>query len=342
MLFGWWKRTRHAPEGRGDQFAIPFRILCECGGELRGDRGPAAETKRCPSCGRPRLIYPTSPLVNLRETIRLGLQRPIPEAPPPPKKIRKRISRWRTPLLAVSFTIVVVVSFFLIVFESSLFRKGKLREAANRAYIQDETNEGRRALAESAFAEAAEHFKHARARLITDEREKLSAEARWLEQLEQEASIMADLSSESLPQILEISKAMGEQAWRNLFKVRYQNKPLIFDATVSNAGGGVYRIDYALFQDGNPVRIEIHDSPLLKSLNLTWPARLLIGVRLLEARRDSNGEWLVTIKPESVVLLTESAMFTGSSVVVDADLAQQLHKQAGWLNVGPPKKDDER
>jgi hypothetical protein len=176
---------------------------------------------------------------------------------------------------------------------------------------------------------AAEHFRKAR-QLCRSEAS--APEVRWLEQVEKESLLMADLSSESLAEILQLKKGANDKEWQS----RYENKPIIFDVQVQSAGGGVHRLDYPMFAAGHPVRIEIHGSALLRSLPVEWPARLVLGLRLAEARRDARGNWLVLANSENLLLFTEPAMFHGSSTPVDADLAETLRKQAAWLDVSPP------
>ncbi|MCE9533684.1 MAG: hypothetical protein K8T89_21540 [Planctomycetes bacterium] len=273
--------------------------------------------------------------MSLRETIRLGLEKPLPVLPAPPRRRTKR-DRWRTPLLAAGFTLVVAISFFLILFESSLFRKGKNHSPQDRTYIDEQTMEGKRAIADGKFANAAIHFRQARERLDSIDKNRLNPESRWLDQMDREASIIADISGESINDILQLARGLGDSHWKEQFKARYENKAIIFDTLVYSAGGGVTRIDFAGYIGGNPVRIEIHGAASLRGKLTDQPIRLVMGARLGEARKEKNGSWLILMKPESVVLFTDPTMFQGSSVPVDSDMAEVLRRQAAMLDIVPP------
>ena len=145
---------------------------------------------------------------------------------------------------------------------------------------------------------------------------------------------MADLLAEPLADILQRESGKSDAAWKEHFRKNYLDRSVIFDAPVYAAGAGVFRIDYPISVAGRPARVEIHDPPAFRALKVEWPARLLVGVRLAEPRKDPRGHWLILGRPDSVVIFTEPAMFQGSSVPADADLADVLKRQAALLD-GP-------
>jgi hypothetical protein len=328
MLSALWKRVARR-SGRPDVPALPYRVECACGKVLAGERSHRPQTRRCPGCGAKVFVFPSSPLAQLRETIIASLRQDAAKAAPPARP-RPNLRR---PLLAAGATLLAVAAGFLVLFNGPWFRgahaPGKT-SGPDEALIHEESAAGRRAAAEGAFAEAAAHFQRARA-----EAEKSSGdEARKnaLAQLEAEAALMGDLLSESLPEVLQRAKGLGERAWADLFRQRYRGRALVFDATVHAVGGGAFRIDYPVLVPGGTARVEIHGSNELRALAVAWPARLVVGVRLAEARRDARGNWLVLARPD-IVLFTEPAMFRGSSVPVDAEFADALRNQSRLLGV---------
>ena len=320
MFFGLLNRRAK----RNDSPAIPYRVECVCGKMLGGMRGEKALVLNCPGCSTQVLIFPSSPLALLRETIRDGLYHPAPI------QLTPSVGNWRRPLVAAGITLTVVVAGFVILLKT-VFRSGDPSASTNgEAVARAEEIAGRRALADSAFAKAAQHFRKARTHLT---KEGEARDARRLEQLEKESALVADLLSESLAEHLQRGKGLSDKAWKDLFRERLLDKAVIFDATVHSVGGGVFRVDYPGYVSGSPMRVEIQNSVFLRSLKEQWPARLLVGLRLLDAKRDSNGSWVVLANPESVVLLTEPAIFTNSSLAVDADLEKVLRDQAELLGL---------
>ncbi len=309
MLSGWFKRRLPVRATSAPGVPVPGRVQPAADYRLRQAAPARPSWDRLPEVRRKvTIIFPLSPLLQLRD----------PKAKEAAAKATVA-NRWRTPLRAGGAVLTTVVVALLLY--EQFFRDGPTPGAADRA--RAETLAGRQALEKPAFAQAAEHFRKARELGRDDLSE---AQLRWLEQAQKQAALMADLSSQSLTEMLQSHQGASDEEWRQ----RYANKPLIFDALVHSAGGGVHRLDYTAFSAGHPVWIEIRGSKLLRSLPVEWPTRLVLGVRLAETRRDPRGNWIVLADPENLVLFTEPAMLSGAWAPVDATLADQLRRQAEW------------
>lgn len=330
MLSALFKRKARREARNKFSAEIPYSIECGCGHLLTGKRGREAATVHCSNCKAATLVFPASPLTELRETIRDGLRHAAETPKIPPAEGPKA---WRTPLLAAGVTLVVVIVIFIWIFKSSLFHDSAGLvpppvEESNAEAIAA----ARQAMADLDYARAAQQFRAAHAILRKRMGDDEGAEGRWLWQMEQEAQATADLLEISLAEMLEKATGLSDRAWKDQFVQRYADKTVIFDTLAHDAGSGIFRIDYPFEVAGQPARIEVHHCVALRALKVQWPTRLLVSIRLLEARRERGG-WLILGKPDAVVLFTEPAFFQASTVPVDAGLAEQLKKQAGWLNV---------
>ena len=106
---------------RNDSPAMPYHVECVCGKTKNGARGEKAQVVRCSGCGGQILIFPSSPLPLLRETIRDALRHPARKPATP--SIEPETSNWRRPLVAAGVTLAVVVAGFIILL-NTLFRSG--------------------------------------------------------------------------------------------------------------------------------------------------------------------------------------------------------------------------
>src|SRR5258707_4035477 len=117
MLSALFKRKANRAARNNFSAEIPYTIDCGCGHSLSGKRGREAATIRCPKCKTATLVFPTSPLTDLRETIRDGLRRSTDL----PKLIQPAGPKvWRTPLLAAGAALAVIITIFLVILKSSL------------------------------------------------------------------------------------------------------------------------------------------------------------------------------------------------------------------------------
>lgn len=333
MLSGLFKRKARRAGRTTSGTEIAYQIECACGQTLTGKRSNEAVRVKCPRCRAITLVFPSSPLTELRQTIRDGLRRAA-DKPKPVKPEGPAI--WRKPLVAAGAALAVMLVLFVVLLKSWLFKDP---EANKQAPVDESTTASiaaaREAIGNLDYKEAARHFRTAHVILQKKAGHNEGAEGRWLAQMEREALATADQLDITLEEVLQKSTGLSDRAWNAQFAARYAEKTILFDAPVRDIGSGIFRIDWATTASGLPVRIEIQNSVFLTGLKVKWPARCLLAIRLSEARRDRGG-WLVLGKPESVVLFTEPAFFQGSTLSIDAELAEQLKKQAGWLNATPP------
>lgn len=309
---------------------IPYQIECACGHSLRGNRAKLAVTVKCPQCRGATLVFPLSPLTELRETIRDGIQHRL-DKPKPAKPTGPVL--WRKPVVAAGIALVAVVAIFFIVLKSSFFRE----DEKNTPPIGDQSTAvplaaARQAIADLDYRKAAGHFREASAIARQSTGTDVGPYVKWLEQMDQEARVTADLLDISLEEVLQKAGDLNEKTWKDQFASRYAERSIVFDALVHEVSGSVYRIDYPLAESGKAGRIEIHRPPALQALKTQWPMRMLLAIRLADARRDRGG-WLILGKPDGVVILTEPAFFNASTVPIDADLAELLKRQKELLGL---------
>jgi hypothetical protein len=333
MLSGLFKRKARRAGRTSSGPEIAYQIECACGHTLSGKRSVEAVKVKCPQCRAITLIFPSSPLADLRQTIRDGLRR-SPEQTKPPTPGGPAV--WRKPLVAAGAALVVIVVLFMLLLKSSWFNDPPMNGAPPiEASTAKPIAAARQAIANLDYRTAAEHFRAARIILRKKTGDNEGAEGRWLSQMEHEALATADLHLLTLQEILQKAAGLSDRAWKDQFALHFADKTIQFDAPVRDVGSDIFRIDYPMTVSGLPVRIEVHDSVLLRGLKVKWPVRCLLAIRLSEARRE-QGTWLVLGKPESVVLFTEPSFFQASTVTIDGDLAELMKAQASWLNVTPP------
>jgi hypothetical protein len=151
---------------------------------------------------------------------------------------------------------------------------------------------------------------------------------RW-EPLLAQASLLADLCSESLDEILAHAAGAQPAEWELEFPARYRGKAFVFDVVMSGPAGEPYHHTW-------PVRPDVHmdfaEVQLLQRLPLTEPTRVLFGVRLAEVRRDTPASWEVRFDPAGGVLLTEPEAVSACCPYLDeAELNDLVRRQSGWL-----------
>jgi hypothetical protein len=303
---------------------IPVHLECSCGKVLAGKRGPECQTFCCSKCGARHFIFPTSPLLfmrNARSRSRLFTR---------PAKIADKSSApakdthfWRAPIWAALVAVAILIPVLIWLLQSSLFRSGPSSSKTDEdGAVEEYVREGRRALSDGLYTKANEHFREAK-------QHARPGDVAYLNQLENEANLMNDLVSESIPEILRQSIGATDKAWQERFRSRYRHQSIMFDASVQSAPEG-YRIDYLLMLGDTPIRIDLGNQSTLAQLSLDEPRRLLFGFRMAETKLVRGG-WVVAAEPDSVVLITESAALKGASVPVDGELSHLLAEQARML-----------
>src|SRR5262249_50029517 len=161
--------------------------------------------------GLPILIFPATPLVELRRTIQRAFQNPA--ASNATKGRPPRI--WRRPLVAAGVALVVMIALIVILLNSSLFRR-QSRQANADEVVREEMAGARRDIADGEFHRAAEHFREARRIVERQEGDGNGRQSRWLAQVEREANMMSDLLIVSPAEILQQAKGLGEDSWQRI------------------------------------------------------------------------------------------------------------------------------
>jgi hypothetical protein len=157
-------------------------------------------------------------------------------------------------------------------------------------------------------------------------------ETRQLAQLHRQATLLADLLTESLGELLSRATGLEEREWQAVFQRRYFGKAVLFDAEVRRDAAGQYQLGYRLWAGLEPSRAAIEELQLLAQLPLEKPQRLLFGARLAAIRREPPGIWVVRFAPGSGVLLTHPGAVTACLFnPPDGELRQVLQLQQAWL-----------
>ena len=303
-----------ATRSTGSDPLVSFAVKCSSGHVVRGSRQRRHQVVRCPECGDEVFVLPRSP---------------FPEKTPRISPTGKRASTWRGPVVAAALTLLVVAGglAYLLV---SLTRKGE-----DSPDIQSHLESADAALAEGRLRRAVEEFSKARELALQRPDVLSAAQHRALLQRHREASLVADLLSESLDEILLRAARSPEEEWKAQFEKRYrgpgQANAVIFDAEVRRDAAGSYHVDWDLKPGDEPARLDINDLAVLHDLPLNEPRRLLFGARLGSIAREQNGVWVVRFDPSSGVLLTDPHVVAACyPAPVDDTLRPLLEQQKKW------------
>jgi hypothetical protein len=212
-------------------------------------------------------------------------------------------------------------------------------DGASRAAVPSEEQVGEHAalgiaaLNEGAHHRAASHFQTAcdlAARIGTVP----TNERRRLEQLGRQAELLADLSQESLHEILRHSIGLPEDEWTEVVRTRYRGRSIVLDDQFARDAVGSCRHSQRIQVLGRNGRIDFGHLKALSDTPLLNPQRVLLGFRILEIRRGADG-WTIVPEPDSGVLLTDAEVFAGLSVPLDNEIREVLKRQRSWLESRP-------
>jgi hypothetical protein len=306
---------------------VPFALACVCGHKAVGQRQAQHQVVRCAGCGRNLFVLPFSPLppVSADKAV-------TPSAAARPAAPGRR--SWLLPVVAGSLTLAVVVVAFALV----LYSLG--RRTAQTEDIDAPLTAGRKALAEGKFHVAAQHLKAAS--VIRDRQPSaLSPEkSRELTRLYRQATLLADLLSEPLGEIVVKAASQQPDEWQVEFTDRYKDKAVVFQAPVRwDAAARKYQLDYQIFANKEKVDLDLGNLELLRRLpRLDNPRELLFGARLESIRRgDGPRRWVIRFGPDSGVFLTDpGAVAACCDRPVDDTLQALLDQQAKWADEGGP------
>ena len=237
---------------------------------------------------------------------------------------------WLWPLVTAAVTLTIVVGAVLALLATLHQKTDSIPNfQTHRTAAEEALQSGRLHLAAEEFAKARQ--------LALQRPDALSpAELRSLSQKLRETSLLADLLSESLDEILERAARLPEEEWKAQFAKRYRGpgsaNAVVFDAEVRQIGPGRYRLDWELSAGDEPARVEIDELRMLEDLTLQEPRRLLFGARLGSIQREQNGVWVIRFEPLSGVLFTDpravSVRYPGP---LDDELKHLLEQQRKWV-----------
>lgn len=304
---------------------IAYQVVCACGQTFRGVRQPRFQVVRCEACGRSVFVLGRSPL-------------------PPPEALNDQVSphslsasvSWRRPVLAAGLTLALVIVVFVLLL-TALGRRGPSIPADGVETIQDRIAAGQRALAEGHYRLAIEEFKTASDLRARQARLLSGTQARHLTQLFRQAELLANLSSESLQEILLRAASLRRpEEWQAQFAERYRGKAVVFDDHVQRVAGEHRLLTYEVRAGDETARVDLTGLKLLTTLPLDSPQRLLFGARLASITREPPGTWVIRFVPDSEVLLTDAgAAASCCPAPLEDDLRAVLRRQEQWLT-NPP------
>jgi hypothetical protein len=211
-------------------------------------------------------------------------------------------------------------------------------EPALQTQLEGHLALGRMHLREDRFARAFQEFQIAWDLCGRHSQSVPSISCRRLEQLLRQVELLPDLLAEGLsPRLLEWSKLQEDDVQR-LF-AEYRGKTLLLDLDISRDPAGQYTYDRHLGLE--LPRLQLHDLPLLNRLPLTERQRVVFMARLAGVNRDLTRRpedikrWLLTLEPDSAVLITDPDVAVAAHLHLDDPLRAVLERQAAWVEGMP-------
>jgi hypothetical protein len=202
------------------------------------------------------------------------------------------------------------------------------------ATFQQELAQARQHLAAGSFRLAADQLAHLHRSWQRQPTLVSPREGQTLVQLLREVGALADLSSESLEEILDHAAGVPEAEWLAEFSHRYQGKAILFDLEVRSVGNNHFDHPYHLWARGQPAALDLDDLRLLATLPLQTPRTLFLA-RLASVRREAQRGWVIRLQADSGVLLTDAGAARICSPAlagpdVDALLKRQRAAVLAW------------
>jgi hypothetical protein len=325
-------RLRNWRAGSPPSSAQPlYEVTCACGQVARGARLPVYQVVRCGHCGEELFILPVSRLPAVRAS---GRRRRVPAAS---GRALARGRLWALPALAVALTVLALVAAYHFVVAPHVAPRTTPAGAAERGVSAaggavaafERLAAARAQMARGNFRLALDELRAARAlRELPDWPRPLRQE---LTQLQRQAELLADLTAESLGEILAHAAGVQEKEWQADFRHRYRGKAVVLDLEVHAGPEGRYEHEWLLRARDEPAHLELNDLELLRRLPLDRPRRLLFGARLASVRREPARGWVVRLEPDSAVLFTDP----GAAVACflspeEPEVRALLQRQAEW------------
>ena len=297
-MAGWLNRTTSLFKKQPPSTPEPFEVECDCGGRIVGQRSPSYQKPKCPVCDRlvfvrPANVYPrpkppapgsksksSQPITPTKSgrspsnTVKDDRPPPIPlrsaagknaTVSPPPSSLETEPAQWKEPRRPI-LTPLRIITFAILCISGLTFRFLWHRNAINvaQATVSAAADAGKAAVRENDFVTGAKELD--RARRAVDLLGRKDQTADEIRRLSREATVLANLSSNSLTEILQetLSNARPGQSEPLRMASLDKNAWVIFDTILipDPERQNRFSVD-APFQLGKfSVQIEI-DSPLL-------------------------------------------------------------------------------
>jgi hypothetical protein len=317
----WWQ-----PDSSRVKRLAVYRVRCRCGEVAAGPRKGHFQVVPCGHCGRELFVLPISPLPSVVDSLIEARQSAVS-----PAAAAKPATRWKGLALLVALAGLIGLALYGVVAYGPWWGGGEKTARSGPGRPPAESPD-------VLLKNAREHLAVGNFRLaLAGLQDLAAAQARgagalprrqW-EPLLGQASLLAELSAESLEEIVAHAAGAQPAEWDLEFAVRYRGKAFLFDVEVSGPPGGPYRHTWPVRRD---VHMDFAELLLLRRLPLAEPARVLFGARLAEVRRDTPTSWEVRFEPASGVLITDAGAAAACCPFLgEAELHALVGRQAGWL-----------
>lgn len=281
-------------------------------------RGSRRQTVRCLACGELVFVLPVSPYA--------------PATAPSPTP-RTHWTIWRLPILAGSFTLLLVVAVYGVILVQ--FRDLPTPRTTLSLTEQIESNlvAGREALRQRDFTEAEKLLRAAR-NGYQQQRDAIPAsQGRRLIQLHRQAELLASRLPDAFELMLQRWKMLEQNELEKVF-ADVRGKAVFFDLELRREAAGKYHYERRL--GAELPTLELHDLKLLNRLPLQNASqRVVFGARLAGLRRDAQNRFVVSFDPESGVLVTDEEVADVCCPPLDESLHVVLVRQRDWAIESP-------
>jgi hypothetical protein len=305
-----------------------YEIECRCGTMLRGRRMAQSQTVPCPSCGKPVFVFPTSPLP--QEMLGSLASGTAPDHPA--LRLTGAVKFWLGPAIAGGLALIVVgIVITTIVQRHRANASGGLVTSGTPTQQWDARLEAAKAaIADGAYRTAATELDAAA--IVRDRFPSVANDSdyRSFRRMHRQVAVLADLSPESVEEIMRHALGQSDKEWQAVFRERYAGKAIILDAPFFFNASGRLVIDYQLEAGGLHGEWDLQSLALLSRLPLKTPQRLFIGFRLSDISRTGRDTWSVRPQADSGVLFSDESVLGGLSITIDGELRGVLRRQAGW------------
>ena len=316
-------RRRPSPGAAG----VPYQVVCACGQAVRGVRQERFQVVPCPACRAGLFVLPRSPLPTVRGAPGGG---PLPTAAPPP--LRGEVPPRRRRALLIALGLVALAGAAALVVALSTTSAPRPADGQAPSSSRAEPSGPRLRQAERLLAQGQFHQALAECDAALAPGALAPPDRRALTQVRRQAALLADLSAESVEEMLRNAAGLSAVEWEATFRRRYRSKALVLDTEVVRTADGRYRHGWRVPLPGEEARLELDGLAVLGGLPLEQSQRLVLGARLDSARREAPGGWVVRLASDSGVLLTDpEAAALCCPKLADEGSRQVLRRQRTWV-----------